>query len=205
MRSLREAEEALRVYDIVAGHWQHPPGAQTAYHTSLHLAAAVFRGLAKVVAERASFSASDAVWLNTFFFELCGRFVEHAIRLSRVCEQHLTSILLEVGDIEPEAGIEEWFRRRLQAQEQMGSSWRILLFMELAEQLAVLLQLCERSDHGVVVEWNDGVRAAVSVLMRCAAAGGLPGGGIHISNVLAEFEYRLRELQEKNEYAVARA
>ena len=192
MRTLREAETALREFD--RKRWKHAPGANTACHTTLHLAKAVVKLLGE-----AAMGSSDDERIDHLLFEFyetaCGRIVEHALRLSRACDKSLPAVLLESQNPPPKS-VKEW----IELQEDIPDTQR---FAQLVEGIGALLDLCERSDHGEAVDWRRAL-AVIPQLIRGALYAGtelLEGE----ARLVRPFQYRLKELKQHYEYATARA
>lgn len=190
MRSLREAEEALRTWD--EKNWQHPPGVPTAHHTTLHLTKAVFRALGE--AQRKS-GEDHGFFLRDFFDEIAGRLIEHSLRLCRTFGTSAADVLLD-GNI---ATIGDWATHHGEA---VANDFEGT-FAALMDAMATLADLQERQGHGEVIDWHAALRT-VPALMK-----GALGASVNFyageMRFLPPFLERIKQLRRFTEYAPARA
>ena len=198
MRSLAEAEIALRAWD--KKNWHLPPGNSTARYTSLHLAKAVFRALAKAERLSGGGRSSHDHLLQEFFNEMAGRLIEHSLRLCRAFDRPLTGILLASCNHGCWSAADWANRHGDDAADDMGGT-----FAALMDGMTLLTALLEREGHEAAVNWRLAFNA-VPLLMR-----GALGASVNLmegdGRFIAPFRERLAELElaKRNEYAAARA
>ncbi len=196
MRSLQEAEEILRAWD--GTNWQHPPGAPTAHHTTLHLTKAVFRALARAQRRGWSVDSYGEGFLREFFDEISGRLIEHSLRLCRTFGTSAADVLLADQGDGSITTIGDWANHHGEA----AADDLAGTFAALMGALEVLTDFQERQGHGESVDWRATL-GTVPALMKAAL-----GASVNFcegeARFLPPFRDRLRELRQ-NEYASARA